>query len=192
MSKKSVEISNDFCPQTLFLYGTKKENGEPNFGLFCWISYYANDYLGMMACISEDKLTRDRIEANGVFSANLVTEKLLPFADYCGTNSGYDEDKMSIDIAVENGRALDVPILSDSPVSFELEVAQKVELENGRIYLCKIRNVLVNEELTDSEKSVEERIREIAPISTTCSNYFSWSGKELARWGDFSELSRKK
>lgn len=32
MSKLSVPIGNDYCPQTLFLYGTYKENGEPNFG----------------------------------------------------------------------------------------------------------------------------------------------------------------
>lgn len=34
MSKKSSPISTDFCPQTLFLYGTYKEDGTPNFILF--------------------------------------------------------------------------------------------------------------------------------------------------------------
>lgn len=34
MEKTSVGPSNDFCPQTLFLYGTYREDGVANFGLF--------------------------------------------------------------------------------------------------------------------------------------------------------------
>lgn len=157
MRKISIEISNRFCPQTLFVYGTKKEDGSPNFGLFCWISYYADNGLCMMAGLSEDKLTRDNIDRTGVFSANLVTEKTLALADYFGCNSGYDKGKMDIDINVENGQVLDVPALLDSPVAFELEVYKKVELEAGRIYLCRIKNVLVDEELCDKGLSLEEK-----------------------------------
>ena len=36
MAKISRQGTNDFCPQTLFLYGTYKEDGAPDFGLFCW------------------------------------------------------------------------------------------------------------------------------------------------------------
>jgi len=56
--KKSIPISNNFCPQTLFLYGTYKEDGAPNFGLFCWFSYYWDTEMGVMACIGGDKLTK--------------------------------------------------------------------------------------------------------------------------------------
>jgi len=52
--------------------------------------------------------------------------------------------------------------------------------------------VLVDDELTDDRKSVEERIRSIAPISTTCSTYFSWSGNEIGKWGDFKSPDRFK
>ena len=51
MGKVSIPITNDFCPQTLFLYGTYKEDGTPNFGLFCWFSYIWDSELGVMACI---------------------------------------------------------------------------------------------------------------------------------------------
>ncbi|HEY8499922.1 MAG TPA: hypothetical protein VIL89_04825 [Clostridia bacterium] len=39
MGKISIGPENKFCPQALFLYGTYKEDGTPNFGLFCWFSY---------------------------------------------------------------------------------------------------------------------------------------------------------
>lgn len=37
--------------------------------------------MGVMACICGDKLTKDKIRDTKVFSANLVSEQMLPFAD---------------------------------------------------------------------------------------------------------------
>lgn len=184
MSKISVPITNDFCPQTLFLYGTYGEDGAPDFGLFCWFSYCWDKELGVMMCIEGEKMTKDRIRKNKVFSANLVTEKMLPLADYLGNSSGYDKSKMDFALSVEKGAVLDVPILSCSPVIFELEADRSIPLDDGEVFLCKIRNVLMDEGLTDSDKrSVEERIRSIAPVRTTCSTYFSWNGRSLGEWG---------
>lgn len=183
MSKISTPVTNDFCPQTLFLYGTYRENKTPNFGLFCWFSYCWDKELGVMACIGGDKLTKDRIRAGKVFSANLVTEAMLPLADYLGNTEGYDADKMSFPLETETGKVLDVPILSCSPVVFELEVSKSIPLDDGEVFLCKIRNVLMEEELTDLGRSVEERIQSIAPVHTTCQTYFSWGGKSLGGWG---------
>ncbi len=189
MAKISRQATNDFCPQTLFLYGTYKEDGSANFGLFCWFSYCWDSELGAMMCIGDEKLTKDRIKAGSIFSANLVTEQLLPIADYLGNKSGYDADKMNFSkshfaINIDKGRVLDVPILSESPVNFELEVTKSIPLDDGEVFLCKIRNVLYNEELTDEKVPVGERLRKIAPISTTCNTYFSYTGEVLGPWGE--------
>ncbi len=184
MTKISRQATNDFCPQTLFLYGTYKEDHTPDFGLFCWFSYCWDKELCAMICIGGEKLTKDRIKAGNVFSANLVTQKLLPMADYLGNKSGYDEDKMNFDTAIGEGEVLDVPILRESPVNFELEVASSIPLDDGEVFLCRIRNVLYDEELTDESLSVGERLRRIAPISTTCSTYFSYTGEVLGAWGE--------
>jgi flavin reductase (DIM6/NTAB) family NADH-FMN oxidoreductase RutF len=180
--KKSLPISNNFCPQTLFLYGTYKEDQTPNFGLFCWFSYYLDSQMGVMACIGEDKLTKQRIAATKVFSANLVTEELLPFADYCGNKEGLSGDKI-IPLETEQGAVLPVPILTKSPWIFELEVDKSIPLDDGEVLLCKIRNILADEILCDESMSIEDRIRTIAPIRTTCETYFSWDGKALGAWG---------
>ena len=130
--------SNACCPQAFYLYGTYREDGKPNFGLFCWFGFCLDGELGVMACIGGEKLTKDRIRATGRFSANLVTEELLPLANYWGNKSGYDPDKMRVDAAISRGRVLDVPILDESPWSFELEVSRTVRLDDSEIYICKI------------------------------------------------------
>lgn len=187
MSKVSMSnISNDYCPQTLFCYGTYRDDGQPNFGLFCWFSYGWMDQLCVMACIGENKLTLDRILEKKVFSANLVNEKMLPLADYFGTTSGHDPEKMSVDFAWEKGQALEVPVLSDSPVTFELEAQQIIPLNEAgsTLLMCKIHNVLIDPMLADENLSLQEKMNRIAPVSTTCETYFGWQGGIMGGWGE--------
>ena len=182
--KKSIPISNHFCPQTLFIYGTYKEDGTPNFGLFCWFSYYFDREMGVMACIGGNKLTRDRIHETRVFSANLVTEELLPLADYFGNIKGYSEGKMRVPVETEKGRLLNVPVLAKSPWVFELEVDRSLPLEGGEVLLCKIRNVLAEELLCDETLSLEKRMETIRPVHSIRQSYFRWNGTEFGSWGE--------
>lgn len=182
--KKSMGISNGFCPQTLFVYGTYNGDGTPDFGLFCLVSYYWGENLGVMAAICEDKRTRDNIRRNGVFSMGLVTEDLLPMADYFGCTSGYDADKMKIGAGVEKGRALAVPVLEKCPWTFELEVDKTFKDGGVDVYLCKIRNILADEALCDDSVSFEEKLRMLRPACTVGGTYFSWDGHAVAKWGE--------
>ncbi len=184
MSKISLAPTNDFCPQTLFLYGTYDEAGKADFGLFCWFSYIWDGEMGVMACIGGDKLTRENIHKRNMFSANLVTEELLPLADYLGNTSGHNPDKMRPVPGTEEGRVLPVPVLSASPVSFELEVKQFIPLHDGEVMLCKIRNVLQDESLADKAGGDAEKLASAAPVRTTCRRYFGWSGADLGAWGE--------
>lgn len=186
MKKISTNISNDFCPQPLFLYGTYKEDGTPNFGLFCWLSYCWDGNLSIMACIGGEKLTKDRIKATGVFSANLVSESMLPLADYFGNKAGYDKDKMAVDIAVMPGQKLEVPVLSDSPRSYELRVKQSMQLDGSEIFICGIENILSDEELTYKSKSIDERMMSASPVVTTAMTYFT-VGNNLGSWGEWKK-----
>ncbi len=183
MGKKSLQPNNDFCPQTLFLYGTYDENGDPHFGLFCWFSYIWDNEMGVMCCIGGSKPTRTNIERNKIFSANLVTEELLPVADYLGTVSGENQDKMKIALDIGKGEVLDVPVLNNSPVNFELEVKEFITISDGEVMLCKIRNVLQDESLS-SDESVAQKLARIAPIRTTAQTYLGYDGRDLGAWGE--------
>ena len=185
-NKVSVPIDNDFCPQTLFTYGTFKADGTPNFGLFCWFSYCWFDELGVMCAIGGPKQTQERILANRVFSANLVTESNLALSDYFGTADGHDADKMDIPFGWERGQVLDVPVLTDCPFSFELEVDKVIptnEAEGDTVFLCRIRNVLKDAALVDSGLPVDELMRKIGAVRTAGGiEYWAWDGRHLGAW----------
>jgi flavin reductase (DIM6/NTAB) family NADH-FMN oxidoreductase RutF len=192
MSKVTNNFHNDFCPQTLFLYGTKKEDGSADFGLFCWFSYINVDgkdgsHLGVMACIGEEKMTKDNIRRTGVFSANLVNEKLLPLADYYGCTSGRAvKDKMKLSPTIEHGNVLDVPLIAESPVNYELRVLKEIHLAEGSdLFVCEICNVLVEENLMDKNVPFPERLKLANPV-IACGelSYCTTDGRFLGKWGD--------
>ena len=194
MSKVQVKNWNDFCPQQLFLYGTYREDGTPNFGLFCWFSYLHAPELknegagmGVMACIGGEKLTKDLIRKNGVFSANLVTEELLPLADYYGIVGGREhEDKMRFSPTVEKGIVLNVPTIAESPLSMELQVFQEIHLESGSdVFLCKIMGETMREDLTDKDVPFIDRFKSVNQVlSGGEMRYVSMDGRDLGAWGE--------
>lgn len=192
MAKITRGIGNDFCPQALFLYGNYEESGRPHFGMFCWFSYalFVNDgeeELGVMACIGEEKASKDLIRKTGMFSANLVTEKLLPLADYYGCTNGRETpDKMKLLPTVEKGQVLNVPTIAESPVSFELKVVKEIPLGGGSdVFLCKVCNVTIEESLQDKTLSFGERLRMAAPvIAPGESEYATMDGRILGKWGE--------
>lgn len=185
--KKSIPASNDFCSQTLFVYGTYSSDDKANFGQFCWVSYYWDNGLGVMAAICENKRTRDNIRENGVFSMGLVTEELLPLSDYFGCKPGYDADKMDIAVGIEKGQVLNVPVLEKCPWTFELEVDKTFRHNDAEIYLCKIRNVLADEALCDASVTGEEKLNAIRPVHYADNMYYSWDGRLLGKQGELRE-----
>lgn len=192
--KISLSGDNSWCPRPLYLFGTFREDGAPDFGLFCWFSYAWTDGLAAIACIGESKLTLDRIRAAKVFSANLVTEATLPLADYFGSVSGYDPEKMNIPLEWERGAKLNVPILTASPVAHELEVREMIPLndEGSTALLCDIRNTLVDAALEDESVSTAERLLRMAPVTTAGRNeYWSWQGQRLGDWHGLARQIRE-
>lgn len=200
MAKVKGKIGNDFCPQQLFLYGNYQEDGTPHFGLFCWFGWCwlgeGDGRLGVMACIGEEKQTKDLIRKTGMFSANLVSEPLLPLADYYGCVSGREHsDKMERLPTVEPGQVLNVPTIGESPVSLELKVVKEERLAEGRLgngepsastlFLCEVVNVMVDQRLQDSSLPFLQRLQLAAPvIAPGEERYASLFGQDLGAWGE--------
>lgn len=200
MAKINGSISNEFCPQSLYLYGNYEENGTPHFGMFCWFGWCwlgeGEGKLGVMACIGEEKMTKDLIRKTGMFSANLVSEALLPLADYYGCTSGRENPgKMERVPTVERGRVLNVPTIAESPVSFELKVVEEETLAQGRLgdgaaststlFLCEVVNVVIDERLVDKATPFAERLRLAAPVVTAGEEQYSTlDGRILGSWGE--------
>ena len=98
--------------------------------------------------------------------------------------AGHSPEKAKLNIKTEEGRVLSVPVLTASPVNYELEVMQFIPLHDGEVMLCKIRNILQDDTLAKGEGSAAEKLAAIAPVHTTCQTYFGWNGTALGAWGE--------
>ena len=196
MSKISVPVSNAFAPQPLYLYGTYTADGRANYGLFCWAGYFFTDSLKFVAFLCEDKLTRDRIRETKMFSATVVTEELLPIADFCGMHDGYTTDKSQM-LPSEKGQKLDVPIPVAGKWTMELsvdEVLHPKEFPDSEVYICSIVNILADPALASEEIPFAEKLKALCPVVTLGQKYvpiLSNNGETAyPSWGEAMQTER--
>ncbi|TGA95820.1 hypothetical protein E4665_17365 [Sporolactobacillus shoreae] len=93
MQKRSLAPQRGFFPQPSYLIGTYKEDGSPNFALITWVTFCSVNPPMLMFASRGKKLTRELVEKNGIFSANLVSTDMMYMADYFGNTSGYKKNK---------------------------------------------------------------------------------------------------
>ena len=87
-------------------------------------------------------------------------------------------------IWIEKGSILNVPVLAKSPFVYELEVSKSIHTDEGEVFLCKIRNVLVDESLCGEDMAHEEKIKIVKPAVTVGGTYFAWNGEAIGKWGE--------
>lgn len=88
--------------------------------------------------------------------------------------------------AVEPGQVLRVPTIVESPVSFELKVLEERNIAAGSdLFLCRICNVMVDENLADSPLPFHQSLLKAAPVvAAGAARYASLDGKDMGAWGE--------
>lgn len=83
MKKTSIDITKTFIPHPmqLFIVGTTKSDSTPNLGVFSWLNFCWDDELSISLCLDGNKLTKERIVSNKIFSVNMVTEEMIPYLE---------------------------------------------------------------------------------------------------------------
>lgn len=151
MQKQSLAPQRGFFPQPVYAIGTYKDDGTPNFALITWVTFCSVNPPLFLFGSRGKKLTRELVEKNGMFSANLVTADMMYMADYFGTASGRDKNKCKeIDVKTVEGSILHVPVLDASPWVYECLLADVIARGDGYVYIGHIQNILADESIKDA------------------------------------------
>ena len=186
MKKKSMGPHFSSCVQPAFIIGTNNADGSANFAPITWVSVTCekgHDYWLVVSMFGK-KRTKENVRRTGLFSANLVTVPLLPLMDYLGTRSSQNQKKDGMPYAVGRGAVVDVPVLEDSPWVYECEVEKQVEVGEATTFFCRIKNVLMDENLSPADP-FDIDLTKIDPV--VYSGMYHSIGKALGRIGDFSK-----
>lgn len=93
------------------------------------------------------------IRETGRLSVNIVTEELLPKADYCGIVSGNKVDKSEVFdfLPGEEG----VPLMNESPLTMECRVEDVYEVNGFDNFVCSVTATYASDEVLDQEGKID-------------------------------------
>lgn len=155
--KKNLGAKLALYPTPIVVIGAM--NGDkPTWTLVGHIGIIGHDRL--LVSLNGNHFISSKIKKTGKLSINMVSEEILPLADYVGSVSGAKVDKSEVfDYELgENG----TPIIKVSPLSIECEVIDNYDAENGfDNFIVKFTGTYVEEEnLKDGKISY----RKIKPV----------------------------
>ena len=184
MKRKSVKPIYSMCVQPSFIIGTNNEDGSYNFAPITWLSVTHAEGDGYLLVISMfgTKRTKQNVMRTGLFSANLVSTKMLPLMDYFGSKSAKNGKKNDISYSVSRGAVLDVPTLDESPWVYECEVARSVDTGDSTTFFCQIKNIQMDERLCPKDV-FDIDLTVLDPV--IYSGKYHNLGKKLGEIGDF-------
>ncbi len=139
--------------------------------------------------VRKERFSHSLISESGEFAVNLVTEKLVRAADFCGVKSGRETDKFdACGLTRERANLVRCPLVAESPLSLECRVRSVTPLGSHDLFLAEILCADVAAELVDGGGKLH---LESAGLAAYAHGEYFALGKKLGSFG-FSVRKKKK
>ena len=153
MKKKLDTLRTCIEPKPNLVVSCRSEEGEDNALAVAYAGNCSYDPPMVMVGIVPSRHSYNMVKDTGVFVVNLVPKDLEKDYYYLGSHSGRDENKLEeLNLNVEDGKKVDVPLLVDFPVNIECEVVDSIMTGSHEMFIGKVVQVHVNKELVDEEE----------------------------------------
>ena len=122
-------------------------NGKRNIISIGMFAYFSGKPTIVGIGIAPSRYSYDLIRKSGEFVVNLVDENLIEAVRICGEQSGRDVDKFQLaKLTPEKGVKVNVPLISESPVSIECKVVKEVEVGDHVWFMGEVLATSVRED----------------------------------------------
>lgn len=139
--------------------------------------------------VRKERFSHALISESGEFAVNLVTEKLVRAADFCGVKSGRELDKFdACGLTRERANFVGCPLVAESPLNLECRVRSVTPLGSHDLFLAEILCADVAAELVDGGGKLH---LESAGLAAYAHGEYFALGKKLGSFG-FSVRKKKK
>ncbi len=180
--KKNIGSALALYPTPLTVIGAMDQN-KPTWTLVAHVGIIGHDLL--LVSLAKNHHINQFINETKKLSINMVSEKILPQADYVGSVSGKKVDKSEVfDYELsENG----VPLIKDSPLVIECEVIDNYDANNGfDNYIVKFTNTFVEEENLNDKGKID--YHQLKPVLFEFPTYeYLKTGEVLGKCLSFKE-----
>lgn len=164
-----------------------RQGEKANIITVAWAGTICSDPVMISVSIRPERYSYGIIKETGEFVVNLVNNRLVFAADYCGVKSGRDVDKFrEMQLTPLPSRQIGAPGIAESPVCLECKVTQVIPLGTHDIFLAQAVGVTVDEQYMDEKGKFH--LNSAGLVAYSHGEYFEL-GKKL---GSFGYSVRKK
>lgn len=156
MAKQSWKPGNMLYPVPAVLVSCRDKMGNDNVLTVAWAGTICSDPAMLSISVRKERYSYKMIKESCEFVVNLTTKELLEATDYCGVKSGRDEDKFAaMHLTKGEAEKVNAPVILESPVNIECKVEQVLELGSHDMFIAKVVNVQISDELLDEKGSFQ-------------------------------------
>ncbi len=131
--------------------------------------------------VRKERFSYGLLQRGGEFVINLVSEKLLASADFCGIRSGRECDKFAeMKLNKVASSKVKPPLIAESPVNLECKVFDVVELGSHDMFLADVLAVHVNDEIMSDSGKIDFALARL--VNYQHGEYYA-AGRHLGRFG---------
>ncbi|AUM89147.1 flavin reductase family protein [Clostridium botulinum] len=191
MSKLNFKGSVMLNPTPVVLVTSKSKSNKLNVFTVAWVSTICTREPIIAMGIRPERLSYKYIKESGECVVNLATTDMVKIVDYCGVTSGKKQDKINyLKLKLNEGVSISTPSLDISPVALECELKSITPLGTHDLFLFKILNVKVDENLINANNKI--CFNKANLICYSHGEYYGLSKKPLGSFGYSVKKKNKK
>jgi len=191
MSKKLWKPGNMLypLPAVMVSCGTRPE--DYNIITLSWTGTINSEPPMVSISVRKERYSYHIIKNAEEFVINLTTRDMARATDWCGVRSGRNYNKFKeTGLTPDFSGTLNTPLISESPVNIECQVAKIIELGSHDMFLAKVVAIHVEEQYLDKKTGAFD-LRQTNPIVYLHGSYYVL-GEKLGRFGFSVRKKRKK
>ncbi len=168
---------------------TCRDGDKDNLLTVAWTGIINSDPPKTYVSVRPNRYSHDLIKNSGVFAINLTTKDMVRATDWCGVYTGAKVDKFQrCCLEKEEAKAINCPILADSPLVLECRVTDVVPLGSHDMFLADIVATDVDERYVDEAGKLH---LDQADLITYAHGEYYELGRKLGKFG-YSVAKKKK
>ncbi|EPY2273654.1 flavin reductase family protein [Clostridium sporogenes] len=191
MTKLNFKGSVMLNPTPVVLVTSKSKSNKLNVFTVAWVSTICTREPIIAMGVRPERLSYKYIKESGECVVNLATTNMVRIVDYCGVISGKKQDKINyLKLKLNEGVSISTPSLDISPVALECELKSITPLGTHDLFLFKILNVKVDENLINTNNKI--CFNKANLICYSHGEYYGLSKKPLGSFGYSIKKKNKK
>ena len=139
--KVKLGIKNCLYPMPTTLIGALV-NGKPNYVTIAHVGIM--DLTSVSLGMNKNHYTNQGIKEQKTFSVNLPSAKLVKETDYCGLNSGMNDDKAHL-FKTFYGNLETAPMIEECAINMECQLVKTMDFPNHDIFIGRIAEAYCDE-----------------------------------------------